>query len=1157
MSPWIVALLAMLYVAGLFGIARLAERPAAEPWLKRFGGVIYSLTLAVYCTSWTYYGAVGTAVSSGWQYVPIYLGPLLVMLFGQALLARIARITRQQNAASLADFISTRYGKRQGIAVMVTLVCLVVVVPYIALQLKAVAQSYRVLLGDRADPGIWWQNSAMMSALAMTVFAMLFATRPQHLTGRNRGIMAAIAFESLVKLVALVTLAVCAMFLLDHPQHLLADFSAHAEREPFNLLSFLTKTVLAMSAVFLLPRQFHVAFVENTDSGHLRQARIWFSLYLVLVTLVVIPIAVAGLQLYPQLTGEADRYVLLLPAGQGWAMASALVFIGGFSAATSMIIIATLALSAMISSSVVMPALLDRYREQGANRDFGPVILRVRRLMIATVMALSYAWYAGFARDHELAETGLLAFALIIQLLPAVLGGLYWRRGHAYGVYAGLTVGVLLWFLLLMMPSLLTAFANAAQWTMPHFGSDSVDALSFGVFWSLGMNTLAYVGVSWLSRPDLKDRLQASAFVRPQREAEAESPPQKPARRGRITTDDLMTLLERFVGPVRARETLLPFQPGDAATPSLTLIRQVERELAGVIGAAGAAAMVEAALDGRQLDFEDVVTLFDDTREVIQFSRHILFATLEHLGQGVSVVDKDLHLVAWNQAYLDLFNYPASLVKVGRPIADIVRFNAERGLCGPGAADEHVEKRLQHLRRGTPHVFRRVRPDGTVIEMQGNPIPGGGFVTRFTDITEQVRQMQALAEAKEHLEQRVQQRTREISDINAELRAEVDLRNITEQQLRLAKGEAEAANAAKNRFLALASHDILQPLNAARLFAAALEQGDPARRPAILGQLDNSLKATEELISTLLEIARLDEGKTEPGNRPVALQPLLQQLDDEFSLLAERQGLKLKVRPTPWTVSSNPTYLRRILQNLISNAIKYTPQGQVLVGCRRRGESVVLEVWDTGSGIPAGDLERIFEDFYRVDATARGRQGIGLGLGVVQRMANSLGHELSVSSEPGKGSVFRLTVPLAEAVAPVAVETPVATAGSLLSGLSVLCVDDDGQNLEALKTLLSHWGVGQVDCLPDGASALVWAEGRAAPDLLVLDFQLGGGLDGLGLHRALVERWPGVPTLLVSAAPDPDLPQRAKADGVMFLAKPVRAGALKAVLNSVRVGKRS
>jgi Na+/proline symporter len=326
------------------------------------------------------------------------------------------------------------------------------VVPYIALQLKAVAESYRVLLGERADPGVWWQNSALMSALAMTAFAIHFSTRPQHLTGRNRGIMAAIAFESVVKLAALLTLAVGALLVFDRPGQLLSRFAAHAASVPFNPFAFLTQTLLAMAAVFLLPRQFHVAFVENTDPGHLRRSRSWFGLYLLLVTLVVMPIALAGQQLYPGLTGMADRFVLLLPSGQGWETLSAFVFIGGFSAATSMIIVATLALSAMISSSVVMPALLHHYREQGATRDFGPMILRVRRWMIVTVMGLSYAWYAGFAREHALAETGLLAFALIIQLLPAVLGGMFWRRGHAYGVYAGVTLGALSWFLGLMLP---------------------------------------------------------------------------------------------------------------------------------------------------------------------------------------------------------------------------------------------------------------------------------------------------------------------------------------------------------------------------------------------------------------------------------------------------------------------------------------------------------------------------------------------------------------------------------------------------------------------------------------------------------------------------------------------------------------------------------
>ncbi len=1179
MAAWIVAVLALLYVGGLFLIANWAERHASEQLLRKYGGLIYSLALAVYCTSWTYYGAVGSAISSGWDYVPIYLGPLLVFVFGQRVLRKLLFVAKKHNVTSITDFISARYGKRHAIAAMTTLLCLVVVVPYIALQLKAVAASYQVLLGQPENTkAAWWLDSALLSALAMTVFAILFGTRKVHLTEQNRGVMVAIAFESVIKLAALLTLALAvSWFVLERPWNILSDFTQYAatrsSTEPFSLLAFFTKTVLAMAAIFLLPRQFHVTFVENVAPNHLKQAKRWFSGYLVLVTIVVLPIALAGYQLFPQQLAHADSFVLLLPASQGWESVSALVFIGGFSAATSMIIIATLALSTMISNDVVMPTLLRVSPHEQLAGDYSPLILRVRRLMIVVVMALSYGYYSLFARNYELAETGLLAFALIIQLAPAVLGGLYWRHGHALGVYAGVGVGFTLWFFCLMLPQLVSVgVVDTAIMQQGLFGQSwlrptslftlELDPLSHGVFWSLGLNLMAYVGMSLLHKADLNDRLQAVAFVKPNLPVDEV----KTARRSRIYAQDLKTLLERFVGLNRAGESIAEFSRRQLQPPPLdeppepALVRHIERELAGVIGSSSAAAMVNAVLDGRQLAFEDVVTLFDDTRQAIQFSRKILFSTLEHLSQGVSVVDRDLQLVAWNRQYLEMFNYPEGMVRIGRSIADIVRFNAERGLCGDGTAEEHVQKRLQHMQRGTPHVFQRVRPDGTVLEMRGNPIPGGGFVTSFTDITEHVHAVQQLAEAKQHLEHRVLERTQKISQINDELRDEIDLRRITEQQLLIAKAEAESANVSKTRFLALASHDILQPLNAARLFTAALqEQHEPARQQAMIGQLDNSLKATEELISTLLEIAKLDDGKLTPARQPVELASLLLQLRDEYSLLAAQKELRLKVRSAPYLVQSNPTYLRRILQNMLSNAIKYTPKGAVLLGCRRRGQSLLLEMWDTGPGIAAQDIPHIFDDFYRVDATSRGEPGVGLGLAVVQRMAKSLGHRLEVKSIPGKGSVFRLTVPYLgmAAVTPQSEQVlPVATnMHSPFADLSILCVDDDITNLAALETLLRQWGVGQLDSHHDVATTLQLASTTAAPDVLILDYQLGQHLQGLDVYQQLQQYWPGVPAILVSAAPEPDLPERAKKAGMIFLAKPIKAAALRASLNYLRLAK--
>lgn len=1171
MTAWIVAVLALLYICGLFLIANWAERQSSERYIQKYGAWIYSLALAVYCTSWTYYGAVGSAVSSGWDYLPIYLGPLLMLTFFHPVLRKLLHVVKKHNATSLTDFISARYGKRHAIAAMTALLCLVVVVPYIALQLKAVASSYQVLLDleFKGEPS-FWQDSALLSAIAMTVFAILFGTRKVHLTEQNRGVIAAIAFESVVKLLALVTLAVAvSVFVLAEPGRIFSDFASYAASQTRAVdngaLAFFTKTVLAMAAIFLLPRQFHVTFVENVQQSHLRHARRWFGAYLVLVTLVVLPIALAGLQLFPGQQAQADSFVLLLPASQGWQSISAFVFIGGFSAATSMIIIATLALSTMISNDVVMPALLrnrDIHRDQS---DYSRLILSVRRLMIILVMTLSWAYYRWFASNYELAETGLLSFALIIQLAPAVLGGLYWKRGHAYGVYAGVLVGFVLWFFCLMLPQLvsvglisgnvLSHGAFGLSWLKPTalFGL-ALDPLTHGVFWSLGLNITAYITGSLLHKADLNDRLQAVAFVKPNLPLPEDH---KAFKKTTASCADLFILMERFVGAGRVRESLDEFSqrngflPAADDMPHPTLLRHIERELAGVIGSSSAAAMVNAVMEGRQFAFEDVVTLFDDTREAIQFSRKILFSTLENLSQGVSVVDRDLQLVAWNKTYLQMFDYPAGMIRVGRAVADIVQFNAERGLCGAGSADEHVAKRIQHLRNSTPHVFQRVRADGTVIEIRGNPIPGGGFVTSFTDITEHVKAVQALAAAKEHLEQRVLERTAQISQMNSELLAEVELRRETESQLLQAKAEAEAANASKTRFLALASHDILQPLNAARLFAAALQPEVSNEGQRMLSQLENSLKATEDLMATLLDIARLDEGKLDIRTGPVDLTALLAPLADEMQLLAGQKNLQLSVRIGQFTVESQATYLRRIVQNILSNAIKYTQQGKVLLTCRRRGQQVWLEVRDTGPGLSDGELAHIFTDFYRVSQTARGQSGVGLGLGVVQRMARALQHDIAVQSRLGRGSCFRVVLPLsARQLSSSGKDKLPVLRQPAASDLKVLCVDDDQTNLQALTTLLGQWQLGDVRSEHD-----IWAlaNSRFQPDVLIIDYQLGQSLDGIAVFAEMQSRMPALQGILVTAAAEPDLPQRAKAAGMVLLPKPIKPAALRATLKSLKL----
>ncbi|MCT7656597.1 PAS-domain containing protein [Oceanimonas sp. NS1] len=335
------------------------------------------------------------------------------------------------------------------------------------------------------------------------------------------------------------------------------------------------------------------------------------------------------------------------------------------------------------------------------------------------------------------------------------------------------------------------------------------------------------------------------------------------------------------------------------------------------------------------------------------------------------MVDKELRLVAWNRRYLELFQYPAGLVWVGRPIADIIRHNAEKGLCGPGEVEQHVSRRVEYMKAGSRHVSSRIRPDGRVIEMQGNPMPGGGFVMTFSDITTFRQAEQVLKDANVMLEQRVAERTRELSAVN--------------EQLLAANRQAELANASKSRFLAAVSHDLMQPLNAAKLFASSwLETSGDDESRRLAGHIDRSLTAAEELIADLLDMSRLESGKLTAKPRNFAIAELFGTLRAEFGVLAEQQGARLSVVASDIVVHSDPRLLRRILQNFLTNALRYSPGGHIVLGLRRDGEQVRIEVWDNGPGIPADKLDVVFDEFTRLEPGQRHQQGLGLGLAIAQ-----------------------------------------------------------------------------------------------------------------------------------------------------------------------------
>ncbi|MGY1530717.1 PAS domain-containing hybrid sensor histidine kinase/response regulator [Luteimonas sp. A649] len=1139
---WILLLVSLGYAALLFAVAWWGDR---HPVHMRAGGtwlrpLVYSLSLAVYCSSWTFYGAVGTATRNGIGYFAIYLGPLLMLLFGWRILERLALVAQSQSTVSIADFIAARYGRAQRLAALVTLIALIAAVPYLALQYKAVALSLNVLGGgDELLDSIG--DPALYVAVLMALFAILYGTRQVDATEHRPGMMLAIALESMVKLVALVFVGVFAVFWFKGSDLPLAEATTAllSQSAP---TGFIGQTLLAFAAIICLPRQFHVAVVECMDVSDIRRARWMFGGYLVLVSLAVLPIAAAGLAMHGGSAGaSADTLVLSLPLAEGRDLLALFAYVGGFSAATGMVIVSSVALATMVSNDLVMPPLLARGWAQRRGGNVASTVLWIRRVAIVCFAAMAYGYYRVSGSDTTLASYGLMSFAAVAQFAPALIGGLYWRGASRQGVEAGLLLGFGMWIYTLLLPTLTEAgwFDGAwllqgpfgIEWLRPYqlFGLAGWDPLTHGTFWSLLANIGALFMVSARWRPSFEERLRTAPFLDPY--SSAQLLPGTGVPHSSVQLGDLMTLAGRIVGESTARRAFADHAAGserefDPATPTDRAWAQfTERLLAAAIGAASARLVMTSALKGSGMDVAEVVAVLDEAGQDLRFDRAILSATLDNLDQGVSVVDRDMRLVSWNLRYAEMYGYPEGMLYVGRPVADLIRYNALRGELGGGSPDidTEVEKRIEYMRAGSPHVFERVRSTGQVVEMRGQPLPGGGYVTSYSDVTEYKRVERELREVNETLEQRVATRTR----------------------------EAEAAQASRTRFLAAVSHDVLQPLNAARLFASALRESDTAAEQRHLAErVDTSLRAAEELLEGLLDVSRLDTGALEPQLSDFDAAELLAELAAQYAPLAAARGIDLRVHARHLPVRSDRRLLRRVLQNFLANALRYTREGRIVLAARPRGGAVELQVWDTGPGIPDYHLRQIFDEFFRIDQPGSwDAQGLGLGLSICQRISSVLSHPLNVRSQPGRGSMFAIRTPrsaLAELPpAPVqAISLP-----DSLDGMRVLCVDNDVDILAGMVLLLGRWKIEVLRATTVDEALQKMAE---TPDVLLVDYHLHDRMDGLDTLDALREHGPRVPGALVTADGSDQVKRDARARGYRVLTKPIKPASLRAFLAAQR-----
>ena len=1140
MPIWLIIAVTTVYVLGLFLIAWRGDKAAAsEQNITTFSGMGYALALAVYCTSWTYFGAVGTAVSSGWDYIFIYAGPALVFLAFPQIIRRIGDIAKRESITSLSDFLSARYGKSRGVAMLATLAAVMGSLPYISLQLKSVGLSLTAMTGQTQTSN----ESVLLTAIAMAAFAIFFGARQSDITQHNRGLMHVLGFEAIIKLLALVMVCALSITIVDGGMPtIVSDAQEHFGDYSLSGRA-LTMMLLSMAAMICLPRQFHVAIIERRAAAEVNWARWIFPLYLLMTSLVVVPIAMAGMSHYPSGVSP-DLFVLQLPLGQGDAFLAMFVFLGGFSAATGMVIVATITLSTMVTNDIIVPNFIERGKLTSESSDGGAQLILIRRLVIVVLLLLAYGYYRLAEDSAALAQIGLLSFAAAAQFAPALLGGIYWRHGKKRGVIVALASGIIIWGYTLFLPAVFGADAIAS--VMPStlhpyslFGSQFADSLTHGVFWSLGTNIICFVLFSLLSTERLRDRVQAVAFTAPtsQKITTGVNPRTEITS---ISPNGLSVLASRFLDAEAVAHSFEKFSLDSGAkvtgdgSADWQLVQHTEKLLARAIGASSARVIMSSVLAGVNVELDDILTIFDQQSHDERFDQHMLQSTLENVSQGISVVDSEQKLIAWNGAYVELFNYPSEIIHVGAPIQTLIEHNISTGWIKDGSTPQHARRRVNHMKAGKPHIYERQNPDGRYVRIMGSPMPGGGYVTTFTDITEDKRREQELIDANETLEARVASRTEELE--------------VLTRDLDHSRREAVGANASKTRFLAAASHDLLQPLNAARLFLGAVDTDKETTE--LLSKVDHAIQSADQLLKGLLDISRLDHSNVEAQIVEIPLGPLFEDLTEEAAPMANEAGLDIRFVPTRMSVKADPDFLQSILRNFISNARRYTKSGGIVIGARRRGSKVAIEVWDSGPGISTDQQELIFEEFQRFeDVDNLGIRGAGLGLSVAQRMAELMGSELELKSILGTGSVFSVSLDRAKTSVKKlnAIPQTRVRQAEKLTGLTVLCIDDEVTILDGMKALLSRWDCNVLTCT-NGEDAIELA---CAHDIkaIIADFQLGKHETGLQVIAHLRPHLSSPDNVcLLTARKTKDIERYAVNDNIRILNKPANPEDIKKFL---------
>jgi PAS domain S-box-containing protein len=978
-SPWLLLSIILGYLLLLFFVAYIAERKEQQGKSLAANPYVYSLSLAVYCTSWTFYGSVGRAANSGLTFLPTYIGPTLMAALMWVVLRKIVYLSKENRITTISDFIAARYGKSLGLSVLVTLVAVVGITPYLGLQLKAIMTTFSLLSGR--PEGSHFAGWAI--SLLLGIFAVIFGARRLDASERHGGLVFAIAFESAIKLLAFLLVGFFVTYgLFDGFQNIWANMKESPYASLLSLgqgtsesyLEWTSLTFLSMMAILFLPRQFHVAVVENYATDHIKKAMWLFPLYLFLINIFVLPIAWGGLLLGGS-QQSADYFVLSVPLTHGNPILATIVFIGGFSAATAMVIVESLALSTMVMNSFVIPTLFDKPFPR-----MHTIILNIKRIVIIGCVFLGYIFAVSVGEFYSLVDIGLKSFEAVTIFAPAILLGIFWKGGNRKGAMAGIIAGFSVWTYTLLIPALMragiiakggpldTLFNSTLLNPTALFGLHGLDRWSHSLFWGMFLNLFLLVTISLFTRQSDEETRQSIIFVEslsPGHFSPAHRPP---------SIAEIEDILVQYIGPAEAREVVDRFlRRYGKGRENLTeewrakLREEAERVLAGAIGTSLSTIVFQ---ERAVLTTDDTQRLSSSIRQIsksLQLSRQELAEAnrqlavlkefseniIESLPLGVSTLDESHRVTYWNTAMEMITGVEKSdaLGKEARLLLNCL----EPKLYEPSIKEGEITCR----RNFDPQIVLK----GVVSRLTGAQ---KGYVVVLEDITEKKKIEEELFRATKH--------------------------------------------ASVGRLAAGVSHEIGNPLaSISSLVQELMTEDASAFVKGSLATIHQHVNRIARIVRNLGDFARLY-----PRQRvPTSLKDILQTTIDlvRFDKNFKRIEIVTDVRSTR-PVKIDPDQMQQVFLNLLLNSRDAMPDGGKLdISVQESNGHVIMSFTDTGKGIDADVKDKVFDPFFTTKGPTR---GTGLGLSICYSIVKDHGGAIEVSSEKDKGTTFTITLPVEE-----------------------------------------------------------------------------------------------------------------------------------------------